>query len=126
MTARKPKTRLQTALRELQTVIYGRVSGQGQDLILRRVEGVLKDLVEAEVAAKKVLVIRYRQGMDWQTVGKVKSKEAVARRMARFIRLDLGMKPEDVDLPADITDAEFVRRYFDDGDGSEGYEVEEV
>jgi len=124
---KRSMTRLQRGLKELQTVIYGRVTDQGRDLILRRLEKHLKELVEAEKKTRpKTLVIRYRKKMEWQTVGTVKSREEVIPRMAEFIRKDLGMKPEDIDMDPNTKDEDFVWSYFEDGDGSEGYEVEEV
>lgn len=124
---KKSQTRLQRALKELQTVIYGRVTTTGQELILKRLEILLKEMVVAEKKYRpKKRIIRYRNGMEWQTVGTVESEEEIVPRLAKFLREDLNMKPEDIDMDANTSDKDFVWSYFEDGDGSEGYEVEEV
>lgn len=73
--------------------------------------------------AKTFFVLTYYKGFEPTALGVFKSEAAAREKLAKFVR---GMvEPADIDLPNDVSDAELLRSYFDEGDGDERYEIDE-
>lgn len=73
--------------------------------------------------AKTFFVLTYYKGFEPTALGVFKSEAAAREKLAKFVREMV--EPADIDLPNDVSDAELLRSYFDEGDGDERYEIDE-
>jgi hypothetical protein len=70
---------------------------------------------------KTVFVLTYRKKECTEVVGTFTTHEKAKNKIVAFCKAMV--KPEDMDMPADCTDDEYLDAYFEEG--TEGYEIEE-